>query len=222
MYYHCTATEGSYNQIKASGLVLPKRLPNVYCFKDPTDADNYIKKYGYYDKFFLCIPPWEIASSWQPKYAPGGVIKLKRGLSATILPTDISYLKMAEPDRGSQLLPLLLWLYCTGDISVPNNEHLISLQLLGLLDSKQITELGKEFLHKYLLRALERMETGNIVYRTNNLMKKIEDEEEFQFICNKSMKLITAISELVPYLTHINIFIKEAAKIRYKELKLAI
>jgi hypothetical protein len=220
IYYYCTKTEEEYIQIKEQGIVSPKRLPNVYCFIDGTDADNYIQEFDYFDKVLIFAYQHEIGKRWYPKYVPKGVIKLHTNESAYVLKTDLNILmeKMDQDiSKGINLVTLLLWLFYSN--KYPNNDlGWTELRLLGLLNDNHITKLGKEFLHRYLLIGLEKSEIGNILYR-DSIYMIMTDAVDFTGICKKALELITDISELVPYLTHNSVFIREAAKNRYLELK---
>ena len=82
--YHATDKKG-FNGIKKDGCIKANRLPNVYLFMRLNDAIVYASTMGLKHVLSCAIEKNQIESRWKPKYAEGGVIKLKKNQCVDII-----------------------------------------------------------------------------------------------------------------------------------------
>lgn len=79
--YHATR---NLTGILKEKVVSPKRLSSVYLFETSDDAQSYCDEFGYEAWITVEYDPRDVLRVWKPKYAPKGVIRLKKGKTATL------------------------------------------------------------------------------------------------------------------------------------------
>lgn len=80
--FHATK---DFHTLLREKVVKPVRLKNVYLFVDLGDAVTFAEEFKYEAAFMVEYNTSDVERTWKTKYGPKGVIKLKKGKTATCL-----------------------------------------------------------------------------------------------------------------------------------------